>query len=417
MDTTANIRRFRLTPTRACAAAGLLALTGGGFTLAQHPAASPGPAARLKPPQALDEPARTVVGRGTAPDSVPAVSVHPSRTVPQPQPATRPMYSANRPAHGAAPVRATLPRDPSLAESAWLDLKGLVTGQPPGTTLPFHHPQSQVQTLTPPRPQPQPQPSARPTPGGVYAGPPAYRWYGWGTTTPGANAYAPTGQYPRGSANWYAQTGATPGAFPVPVMNPYRTEPNAEPPAYARGAMPDATTAPGARLASADAPPQLRYAPASAPVSTPVPVNTIPVPPGPPPAAVERADYPPVIAQSGPASGVVQSSAQSEVPAEGGLTWQRSAGETAPFVSPPPPPTVTVIRGMEPKAREPSLEDVVKVACHGKAAVTEVKQTGPTQLVVKVRAATAADARAAFAALSDVPTLKPYKVEFEADIK
>jgi hypothetical protein len=49
--------------------------------------------------------------------------------------------------------------------------------------------------------------------------------------------------------------------------------------------------------------------------------------------------------------------------------------------------------------------------------VTEVRQTGPTQLVVKVRAATSADARAAFAALSEVPALRPYQVEFEADIR
>ena len=135
------------------------------------------------------------------------------------------------------------------------------------------------------------------------------------------------------------------------------------------------------------------------------------VPPGVPPVAVRQADYPPVIAQSGQPSGVVQSSARDD----GGPTWQRADGESAPFVS--PPPTVTVIRGMEPKTREPSLEEVVRAACQGRAAVTEVRQTGPTLLVVKVRAATSADARAAFAALSEVPALRPYKVEFEADIK
>lgn len=51
----------------------------------------------------------------------------------------------------------------------------------------------------------------------VLAGPPAYRWYGWGTVTPGANPYAPTGQYPKASADWYTLTKATPGAFPVPI--------------------------------------------------------------------------------------------------------------------------------------------------------------------------------------------------------
>jgi hypothetical protein len=66
----------------------------------------------------------------------------------------------------------------------------------------------------------------------VYAGPPAYRWYGWGSVTPGSNPYAPTGQYPPASANWHSITGATPGAFPVPVTHPNRVASGTEPPVY-----------------------------------------------------------------------------------------------------------------------------------------------------------------------------------------
>ena len=66
----------------------------------------------------------------------------------------------------------------------------------------------------------------------LMAGPPAYRWYGYGSVTPGANTYAPAGQYPKASSNWYSVTGATPGAFPVPVVNPYRSAPGNEPPDY-----------------------------------------------------------------------------------------------------------------------------------------------------------------------------------------
>jgi hypothetical protein len=66
----------------------------------------------------------------------------------------------------------------------------------------------------------------------VYAGPPAYRWYGWGSVTPGANPNAPTGQYPPASANWFSITGATPGAFPVPVMSPDHPSSGTEPPVY-----------------------------------------------------------------------------------------------------------------------------------------------------------------------------------------
>src|SRR5436190_13957 len=75
-------------------------------------------------------------------------------------------------------------------------------------------------------------PITRPNGAPVFAGPPAYRWYGWGTVTPGANQFAPAGQYPRGSANWYVITGATPGAFPVPVSNPVQNLPGTEPPTW-----------------------------------------------------------------------------------------------------------------------------------------------------------------------------------------
>lgn len=101
----------------------------------------------------------------------------------------------------------------------------------------------------PPQPLPpmgtksQPQPVEQPTAASAYrstgvngapvfAGPPAYRWYGWGSVTPGANPLAPSGQYPKASANWFAITGATPGAFPVPVSNAGVVYPGTEPPSY-----------------------------------------------------------------------------------------------------------------------------------------------------------------------------------------
>jgi len=49
---------------------------------------------------------------------------------------------------------------------------------------------------------------------------PAYRWYGYGAPTPGANPYAPNGTYTQPSAEFYTQSGATPGAIPsaIPSM-------------------------------------------------------------------------------------------------------------------------------------------------------------------------------------------------------
>jgi hypothetical protein len=294
-------------------------------------------------------------------------------------------------------------------------VKELVTGRPsappPGVrTAPVYTELPGARAVT--------APLVRTVATGMYAGPPAYRWYGWGTTTPGANPYAPTGQYPRGSANWYSQTGATPGAFPVPVTaNGTRPEPGVEPPAYVRGATPEPVVNPLPRLVAADTAPELNYT--GAPVPGPVfaappagPVFTVPVPPGPPP--VVRADSPPVIAQTPPPSATVPASAvvppePAEQPAEGGPAWQRSGGEPILFGAP-------VVRGQEPRPKDPSPETAVRAAWKGLAAVTEVRQAGPHQLVVKVTAATPADARAAFAAVSAAPALKPYKVEFEANV-
>ncbi len=125
------------------------------------------------------------------------------------------------------------PTDPSAQPGLLSRLKGFVGVDKPPT------PKAVVQQVAQPE-----QPTAS-TPfrstgvngSPVYAGPPAYRWYGWGTVTPGANPLAPNGQYPKASANWYAITGATPGAFPVSAGSPVRTPPGTDPPTYvqARG--------------------------------------------------------------------------------------------------------------------------------------------------------------------------------------
>lgn len=116
----------------------------------------------------------------------------------------------------------------------------------------------------------------------VYAGPPAYRWYGYGTVTPGGNPFAPTGQSPKASANWYSVTGATPGAFPVPVTNPQRA-PGSDPPTYVTTNVPRGTTTgftPPAMTQQYSAPPTLQVA-AEFPRPIPV-VNPQPAPVAPP---------------------------------------------------------------------------------------------------------------------------------------
>jgi hypothetical protein len=106
----------------------------------------------------------------------------------------------------------------------------------------------------------------------IFAGPPAYRWYGYGSVTPGANPYAPSGLYPKASANWYSVTGATPGAFPVPVANPQR-QPGIDPPSYAGG---PANRIPGIIPTTSTQP---AFSPTFPPPSMPVITSMIPPPP------------------------------------------------------------------------------------------------------------------------------------------
>lgn len=73
-----------------------------------------------------------------------------------------------------------------------------------------------------------------PAPNGtiIYAGPPAYRWYGYGAAQPPAFVQI-QGRYPPASADWYRITGATPGAFPVPIPSSADTLPGLIPTAAA----------------------------------------------------------------------------------------------------------------------------------------------------------------------------------------
>lgn len=195
----------------------------------------PQPAARLLPPQAAEP---TPDARGLAPefrtdDRVPVPSIRPvpvngkrsnffeglaTSTPPAvawpggpPQPAPAAVPSA---VPQVMPITTTPPQK-SFVDRTWDGMKGIV-GVPA-----YPVPQSQPIVVLPGQPITS-----------VMAGPPAYRWYGWGTTTPGGNPFAPAGASPRGTATWYAQTGATPGAFPVPVVNPFRPMPGSEPPVY-----------------------------------------------------------------------------------------------------------------------------------------------------------------------------------------
>jgi hypothetical protein len=206
------------------------------------------PAATLMPPQLLAPGDRPAIARGAIGDDpgFPLESTPVTRRGSKASPHSGPAWLSGidpnvLPASGTQPAKTAQPVTNAAVTSARL-------APPPPLKFPFKDSPKARPPAGPDRLSAADDPNS-PDPNGplhgtaangapVLAGPPAYRWYGYGSVTPGANPYAPSGQYPRASANWYSTTGATPGAFPVPVMNPYRAAPGSEPPTYATGLPP-----------------------------------------------------------------------------------------------------------------------------------------------------------------------------------
>ncbi|MFO0847686.1 MAG: hypothetical protein U0871_03860 [Gemmataceae bacterium] len=435
----------RITPRRLAAAALLAAATG---------AAAQTPAARLLPATPVGPTDGSVIGRSAAPE----YSLYDPTTAQAGKAVTRP--AGTQPQRPEAKPGFNIPfagtREKVLGQSP--------AAPPPTPAFPIRVPQASPPTA----------PAAGQS--GVYAGPPAYRWYGWGTTTPGANPYAPSGQYPRGSANWYTQTGATPGAFPVPVTPAGVQVVGYEPPSYVGGptlvASDMATVPSGPRFVPADGP---SLAHTARPLPAVMIPNERPLPRpltggqvvSPPPTLVSTTDQPvplasPALAVSGesPMPLVAQTPTPAADPTSvGGLTWQTSSeartdatrftavrGPAAPAPVTPPAPTISIERGPTPAPSPPAAkptqepqppatpwgpakptargqaddrpgptpESLVRNACYGLATVTGVRQTGPGTLVVQFTAGSMTDAKAAADAVSKIPQLKPFEVRFEA---
>ncbi len=276
---------------------------------------------------------------------------------------------------------------------------------------------------------------------GVYAGPPAYRWYGYGGPTPGANPYAPQGQYPRGSAHWYAQTGATPGAFPVPV-SVQTGQPVYEPPSYATQAIPRDGLGPAQRnetptpqyqeVRPVELPPQVNATVPQPLVETPPPppsinlpvANTVQSAAASQPIPVEQMDWQPAtgkpIATTPPAQPTtpmpVVPATPKGTPDPRGTEWG-PVGQ--PKATPPGTPSVSLIRGQAPLVSNASTDEVelIRQASYGRATQLAVKATGPKQLKVYLTAKNETDAEDLALLISRMPELREYAIEFEVQIE
>ena len=304
----------------------------------------------------------------------------------------------------------------------------------------------------------------------VYAGPPAYRWYGWGSVTPGANPYAPNGQHPPASANWFSITGATPGAFPVPVMNPMRAAPGTEPPAYT--VMPNGRIAPISNtvglptrttiqpsdamgfvpppvdLSRADSPGESRVTPM--PTITPPPAIVVPTisqptdrePPIRPLTGVTPLPQLPEIKPVEPAISVPKTT-PAALPVsvtDDPMSWQPNSESTSPdgwgpskakpqsSTTQPAPdlqqpgmgrsvPGLPVARGQVGDTQPDPMVAVIKRVCEGRVIRVDVRWTGSKKLEVVLQCRNAAEAHRLVKDISAQPQLAPVQIDFSIVVK
>lgn len=409
---------------------GFLSALAATASTAQSPA--PEPAARLVRAVPVLEPSAAIIVRGLAPVPEAAAPKAAASWINGPVPTTvRPLI---QPTSVSPESRPTM--NPSGPDSTWQSLKNFLIG-PPAPSNP--QPPTAASRTAPTAVQPAPMmttppivPTMHP---GVYAGPPAYRWYGWGTTTPGRNPLAPTGQSPSGSSTWFAQTGATPGAFPV-TAQPTTTYANAPqyrpstpmptlvsgldygfaPEVYATGLPP---LPPGA-IAIADGSPVPYSTPYVAPIlmnnSQPLAVGSSEVP-----MPMPTLPVPPTFEASAPSTPSVATMPVFPLPpsAPPSVNWSSASGSTpfgpsvqAPAGTPWTSPT-TIGRPQAPTDPAAATLDARIRHAAGSATVVEIKHVGLSKLLIRLRVNSAAEARIAVDAIAALPVLKPYAVDFE----
>lgn len=283
------------------------------------------------------------------------------------------------------------------------------------------------------------------------AGGPAYQWYGYGSSTPNANPLAPNGTYAQPSADWLAQSGATPGAIPrsvpesaVALMSVPTTS---EPPMGLPAGLPTGLPA-GATLGTSGRPLEtspLGPIPAGGlvtPVSARMPSSLAPavvnaaatgtdartgvavaraqgdfrhdlVPPPPIPSVRWQANgatpgaAPPAAHRDTPAAAVVRRpgvSLSRPVPlAPGETVAAKSAGYVARAAAP----------DVEPATLAERVKRRVKASADPRLTGLGVSQRPDGSLLIRLRLVAGADARAFADAVSALPELAGVRVDFD----
>ena len=230
---------------------------------------------------------------------------------------------------------------------------------------------------------------------------PAWKWYGWGTPTPGRNPLAPNGTYPAVPPTWHTASGTTPGAIPKGLQG-------AEP--YVPGVIPDplplprmpagpgssiAVTPSGESVDWKSAPATIRLPTAATPVSTVGPRATLMAP---------VHDDPPAAEPRTPLQRELPASESPDIPVE-----------PAPGIVAPPIGRVSyadapmTARGLAPSG---DLSAVIRQACGVDVRVMEVTSIGPKRLLVRL-AGTVDAAMAVRDRLGHVSDLAGWRVDFD----
>jgi hypothetical protein len=271
----------------------------------------------------------------------------------------------------------------SSRKKPWYDPLGLLTSSDPAPVY-----------------QSQPIPNSTVEPGN---GSPAWKWYGYGTPTPGRNPLAPNGVYPAVPASWHQASGTTPGAIPTGQA--------------AKGLVPDPLPLPlprplpGPASSIAAAPPDSPIAPAIPKETATWKPATIRMPsadPDAPPARLRG----PVAVDAVPTS----NPRTPATPLQEELGPSKSPDipvEPAPGIVPPSGGVSMGNRPITARGLPPiDLPASIRQACGADVRVMEVAPTGPKHLVVRL-AGTLDAARAARERMSKLPELREYRVDFD----
>jgi hypothetical protein len=206
---------------------------------------------------------------------------------------------------------------------------------------------------------------------------PAWRWYGYGAPVPGSNPYAPEGVYGQVNPSWYFQSGATPGAIP----------------------MPPAPIAPAMPLLPADLP-------------QPSPAPTLP---NPNPTTAEPPRIMTLPPQEQPMRPTIKQAQAIDAPAS---TEQPATMDLpVPHVSDQQPlSTAPVMRGQapEPVVSEKLLVSL-RLACIGYATKVEMTPKDETRIALRLSLARGMSADRLAERIVQLPELSGYDIEMQFD--